>query len=129
MPIHRSITPEDDGYFVSMGFVYLMLGLMFVMLMGLATVGWLLYNMSVQVDDFSTYNAVTNERRKAEDEMLTKRARVQQWMFSKVCDMEKRNGGQCLEHPEYWADPNNYPLLRKVDGAGTGLLPPTEEQK
>jgi len=108
--------------------MYLLLALVFIMLLGIATMGWVIYNMSVQIDDFSEYNAVTNERRRASDEMLTKRARVQKWMFDHVCEEVKHSGGQCLDNPEYWADPKNYPLLTKVDGAGSGLLPPEEKK-
>lgn len=122
--IHQSKAPHDDSYIVSAGTMYTIVGLIFVGLIGIICIMWVVWNMSVQIDDFNKFNDIVIERRKAFDEMLTKRARVQQWTYKQVCDNVKSQGRECLDNPEWWADPKRYPLLTGADGAGSGLLPP-----
>lgn len=129
MSIHHSMSLEDDGYFVATWFVYLIIGLVLTGLLGTATMAWLMYNMYAALD-FTTYNAVTTERRRASDEMLTKRARVLSWTYERACESERAKGKPCLENPELWANPVNYPtLLQTNGGSGAGLLPPLEDPK
>lgn len=129
MSIHQSIAPQDDSYVISSWLMYMIVGLIFLGLIGIAVSGWVIWNMSVQMENFAEFNEVTIERRKAFDEMLTKRARVQKWTYDKTCEYVKSQGRDCLDNPEFWADPKKYPKLTEdiTKQAGSGLLPPENQ--
>jgi hypothetical protein len=65
---------------------------------------------------------VQSERNRAMDEMLLQRARNQQFSYNMACRYAKENNLLCLEDPQWWADPKNYPSISN-DPSGTGLFP------
>lgn len=126
MSIHRSLT-DDDGtinYLVPR-FLYLtMLAMIFVGFMTLSTLGWLIWNLNIQVEAQEKQYQITLQRRAANDEMLINRQRVQAWTFEEMCKWVKSQGRECLSNPNWWADPKRYPLLTGDNAKGTGLFPP-----
>lgn len=132
MSIHESQTPtqgHSSGYkVVSRIWLNAMTAVAiinFLVVMGLTAT---LIDVLHAVDKSTEFNEITRQRHRATDEMLQRRARIQQWNFQNVCVMMQERNQPCLDNPQWWADPSRYPLLQNEYRSGSGLFPTYTEQ-
>jgi hypothetical protein len=76
-----------------------------------------------RVETTMQFTDKVDQRNKALGEIAGSRAKANIWAFEKTCNLWEKAGGRCMADPQWYADPNNYPLIVD-DPMGAGLFPP-----
>lgn len=76
-----------------------------------------------RVEDTMSFGTKMAQRNSALSDIAASRAKANIWAFNKTCEIVKRMGEDCLDNPQWYADPKLYPLIAD-DPAGAGLFPP-----
>jgi len=125
--IHRTLTDDEGHHYkiVPRWFMVSLTVLMIINLLGLLIVIAVIIDNTRQLDTNEAFKLQVAQRNRATSQMTLNRTHINQWMFNVVCQQERAKGNQCYENPQWWLDPDVYPLLRD-DPNSVGLFAPKD---
>lgn len=124
--LHKTLTDDDGKMYklVPPNWLHVITALVLAQLVGIGVLGLIAYSNRIRISHLNDKNEIQRQRNLATDEMLLRRAQVQQWTYEQVCKQIEADGGKCLTDPKWWADRNKYPALASdPDAQGSGLFP------